>query len=233
VPLARPLLESTVLDIARRRVPAKAREWFDAEIAGLAAAGEPRRFVAAFVAAARHAGRIPIALDADESAALRALGLTWSLDAWQADEIVRVALLLVAAARLSREGLDDLVERCYRHGDGRERQAVLRALPLLPHPERFLTLALDACRSTTRPVFEALACDNPYPAAHLHEIHFNPMVMKALAADLSLDRIVSLGTRVTADLMRLARDYVAERRASGCSVPADAWRLTAEVWSTA
>jgi hypothetical protein len=231
--LARPLLAAGVLDIARRRVPAKARDWFEGETATLGGAVEARRFVAAFVAAARHAGRVPIALDIDERSSLRALGITWSLQAWQADELVRVALLLTAAARLSREALDDVVERCYRGGDGRERQAVLRALPLLPRPERFLTLALDAGRSMTRPVFETLACDNPYPAVHFHEIHFNPMVMKALAADLSLDRVVGLSGRVSAELMRLARAYVAERRASGRTVPPDVWRLTAEVWSAA
>ena len=106
-------------------------------------------------------------------------------------------------------------------------------LPLLPHPERFLTSALDAGRSMTRPVFEALACDNPYPAVHFHEIHFNPMVMKALAADLSLDRVVGLSGRVTAELMRLTRAYIAERRASGRMVPTEVWRLTAEAWSAA
>lgn len=231
--LAHPLLAAGVLDIARRRVPAEARDWFEGEVATLGGAVESRRFVAAFVAAARHAGRGPVTLDIDERSSLRALGITWSLQPWQADELVRVALLLTAATRLSREALDDVVECCYRGGDGRERQAVLRALPLLPHPERFLTLALDAGRSTTRPVFEALACDNPYAAVHFHEIHFNPMVMKALAADLSLDRIVGLGGRVTAELMRLARAYVAERRASGRTVPAEVWRLTAEVWSAA
>ena len=231
--LSRPLLAAGVLDIARRRVPTKASDWFEGETTTLGGAVDARRLVAAFVAAARHAGRVPIALDSDERASLRALGVTWSLQTWQADELVRVALLLTAAAGLSREALDDVVERCYRYGDGRERQAVLRALPLLPHPERFLTVALDAGRSTTRPVFEALACDNPYPAIHFHEIHFNPMVMKALAADLPLDRIVGLSRRVTAELLRLARTHLAERRASGRTVPPAMSRLTAEVWSAA
>jgi hypothetical protein len=54
--LARPLLAAGVLDIARRRVPAEARDWFEGETATLGGAVEARRFVAAFVAAARHAG---------------------------------------------------------------------------------------------------------------------------------------------------------------------------------
>jgi hypothetical protein len=231
--LARPLLAAVFLDAARRRVPADARDWFETETAALAGIIDSPRLVAAFVAAARHTGRGPLALDVEERASLRSIGVTWPLDAWRSDELIRVAMLLGAAARLTRPPLEDLVERCYWHGDGRERQAVLRALPLLPDPERFLTLALDAARSTTRPVFEAVACDNPYPARHFHEVHFNPLVMKALAADLPLDRIVGLGARVTAELMRLARAHVAERRASGRSIPPDAWRLTAEVWSAA
>ena len=67
----------------------------------------------------------------------------------------------------------------------RERQAVLRVLALLPEPARFLAIALDACRTSTQPVFEAIACENPYPAAYFPEASFNQMVLKAVFTEVA------------------------------------------------
>jgi len=105
--------------------------------------------------------------------------------------------------------------------DNRERQAILRALPFLPSQERFVPLAADATRSNVLPVFEALACENPFPAEHLPEQNFNQLVMKALFNGVKLSRIRGLGWRVGPELSRMAGDYAAERRAAGRPVPAD------------
>lgn len=109
----------------------------------------------------------------------------------------------------------------HRDGDTRERQAILRALPVLPHPDRFLALAIDACRSGVPSLFEAIACENPYPAAHFPALNFNHMVLTALVTGVALERLVGLGARVTPELVRMANEYAAERRAAGRSVPAD------------
>ena len=70
-------------------------------------------------------------------------------------------------------------------------------------------------------MFEALACENPYPAAHFPERNFNQMVLKALFNSIELSRIDGLSGRRNAELSRMARDYAAERRAAGRAVPAD------------
>ncbi len=113
-------------------------------------------------------------------------------------------------------------------GDGAERQAVLRALPLLPVPERFLEIAVDACRSHIQPLFEAVACENPYPAFYFPELNFNQMVLKALFTGVALARILGLEGRITPELGRMAADYASERRAAGRSVPPDIGQLTGE-----
>jgi hypothetical protein len=70
-------------------------------------------------------------------------------------------------------------------------------------------------------VFRAIACDNPYPAAHFPEASFNQMVLKAVFVGAPVSRIVGLSRRATPELRRMAEDYASERRAAGRAVPED------------
>ena len=221
--LARPLLLSVLDDALLSRARDKAA-WLDA-IARTAA--DVDDFARTFGQASRHAGRSAVALSADEVSQLRELGVTWPLARWAVDDLARTAVLLRAAEVLGPRGLEALLHRAYADGDTRERQAILRALPVLPCPERFLGVAVDAERSGVPPLFEAIACENPYPAAHFPVLNFNHMVLEALVTGVSLDRIVGLPARVTPALVRLANDYAAERRAAGRLVPADVDYITA------
>jgi hypothetical protein len=166
-------------------------------------------FAIRFAAAARRLGRDPArGAGRDEGAPTR-------------DEQGRAALLLAALSALADEAHVAFVSRLFRRGDLREQRAVLRALPLLPGPERFLPLAVEACRTNVLPVFEAVACESPYPAAHFPEAGFNQLVMKAVFLGLALARIRDLPARWNAELARMAGDLVRERRAAGRPVPAD------------
>jgi hypothetical protein len=176
-------------------LPLQAREWV------LAVAEDDRlALLAAFSGAARAVGKEPCAVV--------------ERGTWGADEVARAALLVRGAASISPEEL-------YDRGDNRERQAVLRALPLLPGPERFLPLAIEACRTNVLTIFEAIACENDYPQRWFPEPNFNQMVLKAAFNGLALARILGLGARKNAELARMAADFAAERRAAGRPVPAD------------
>jgi hypothetical protein len=222
VKLARPLLLSVMEDLVGQR----AREggaWLEATAD---ATKEADAFASAFANASRRTGRSALGLTPPDVARLREVGLTWPMTRWALDDLARAALLVRASEVLDSRELVSLVDRVYRHGDTRERQAVLRALPLLADAERLLPVAVDAARSGVPPLFEAIACENPYPAAHFPLLNFNHLVMQALVTGVSLDRIVGLGARVTPDLVRMANDYAAERRAAGRRVPADLDYLT-------
>ena len=182
----------------------------------------------AFTAATRRLGRSRLAPSGEEISRLAGAGVSWPVGTWGADELGRVALLVAAASHWPEAELEALVEECYHRGDGAERQAVLRALPLLPAPERFLEIAVDACRSHIQPLFEAIACENPYPALYFPELNFNQMVLKALFTGVALARILGVEDRVTPELSRMAADYASERRAAGRSVPPDIGQLTGE-----
>ncbi len=211
--------------LVARRVDPAARTWLEharEAVADHAALAE------AFTATARRVGKRPLDVSDTEIAEAVALGVTWPMTRWTVDEVARITILLGAAARLALPELEDVATDCYRRGDNREHQAVLRAFAFLPDSKRFLETAIDACRTSIQPIFEAIACENPYPATHFPDLNFNQMVLKALFTGVALDRIVGLDGRLTPELARMARGYASERRAARRSVPADIGRLTGE-----
>lgn len=221
-------VEHALREFVEPRLEPPAREWLARTFAAVGPEPDPGGLLEAFTAAARRVGHARLVPTEEEKVRLAGAGLSWPVGTWGADELSRVALLVAAAARWPEAPLEALVEECYRQGDGAERQAVLRALPMLPAPERFLDIAVDACRSHIQPLFDAIACENPYPALHFPELNFNQMVLKALFTGVALARILGLAGRVTPELGRMAAGYASERRAAGRSVPPDIGQLTGE-----
>ncbi len=175
-------------------------------------------FELAFASVGRRFGEAPLGIDAriaDDA------GHEWSIAGWGLDEAARGLLVVAGIAHVASAEQVAWVEGLHRAGTLRERQAVLRALALLPEPTRFLPIALDACRTSTQPVFEAIACENPYPAAYFPEASFNQLVLKAVFTGVRVARILDLARRRTPELARMAADYAAERRAAGRPVPDD------------
>ena len=224
VTFARSPLAACLLDLVERRAVAQ-RTW----LRETAAAAEAHTLETAFAETSRRVGAAPFALADAERAVLSALGVDWSLDAWAIDDAARAVWLLLVAERAAAD-LEGLIERRRRRGDARQRAALMRVLPLLPDARQWLAVALEARRGDVRAVLEALVCDNPYPAAHFHEVHFDDLVLAALDADLPLARMIGLGARVTERLATAAARVAASRRAAGRRPPQDLWRLG---WSVA
>lgn len=214
------------MDLLRARLSASNRAWLES-IASRMRGERPRlALLEAFTAAPRRLGRRPLLLTASEQAAVAAVDPEVSLALWTVADAGRAWLLLQAHAAAGREPESTaLVAAAYEEGDSGEQQSWLRALPFLPAPERFLALAIDTCRTNILPQFEAIACENPYPARCFPELNFNQMVLKALFNSIALERIVGLDRRLNAELSRMASDYVQERRAAGRTVPADIWTV--------
>ena len=205
------------LAVVRGRCAPAGREWLDAAIARLGSPLDRAAFQAAFAGAARRVGVVP--MDGADADALGVAGRPLA-------DVARTALLLRALEALPSDEHAAFVDEVYRRGDGAEQAAVLRALPLLPGPERFLATAVEACRTNSLPVFAAVACANPYPARYFPELHFNQMVLKVVFVELPLRAVVGLDGRITPDLRRMAADYARERRAAGRPVPPDVGLLT-------
>jgi hypothetical protein len=223
-PLTAVLPTAAAGPLVRLLAAREAAAWLDGALADTGLHAPPfdeARFFSAFSGAGRRLGKAPATLTGDERGVLARDGIDWRLDAWCVDELGRAVLLLEAFRVLSPPPAAALLAACYARADNRERQAILRVLPLLPDARRFVALAVDACRSSVQTVFEAIACENPFPARHFADASFHQMVLKSMFNGVALRRVVGLAQRRTPELTRMATDYAAERRAAGRSVPAD------------
>jgi hypothetical protein len=206
-----------------------AAEWIERATAAVAA-GTVDPLLDAYTQASHHLGLRPFTLGSHDEVTLMESGVVF--EKWTAEDAGRLLLLL--ARHRSGASLDAFIgdaAACFEQGDAREQQSWLRAVALLPEPARFLPQVVDACRTNILPLFESVACENPYPADFFPDLNFNQMVLKALFNGVSLRRVIGLERRLNPDLARMAKDYAAERRAAGRTVPADILLVTAEVTS--
>ncbi len=173
------------------------RQWL-VQALGRAETGSLDELLTVYTAASRRMGNGPLPTPADGPA----------FEHWTLEDAARVLLLLTRAGTSPATFREDAVA-CYEQGDAREQRSWLRAIGTLPDPEQFLAAAVDACRSSILPIFEAIACENPYPSRYFPERNFNQMVLKALFSGVALSRVVGLdGTpecRVDADGVGLRR----------------------------
>ena len=202
------------------RLSVRGRSWLEKEMAAMAPGRPADIILHALSAASLYVGRGQLKLTDEELQRVAALDADLSIVDWTTDVAARAALLLKLADAAPSQ-FADLALACYEHGDARAQHGWLRALPILPQPQRFLPTALDACRSANPQLFEAIGCENPYPARYFPERNFNQLVMTALDSGVELSRIVGVSRRSNADLVRMVGDYASERKAAGRSAPPD------------
>ena len=205
-------------DILWARIEGPARDWLDRAWPGVEEAQTSVRFRATFAGVTRRLRDVRM-MDGDITALTEA-GVIGAAG-WSIDRVARTALLRQVLVAVPADEQAGFVRQVYLRGDYKEQRAVLASLSFLPGPERYLDLAIDACRTNVLDVFEGIACENAYPAAHFPEANFNQMVLKAIFMEVSVARVAGLAQRATAELTRMATDFGAERRAAGRTVPDD------------
>jgi hypothetical protein len=208
-----------LLPALRAQISPAAHVWLE-DARNRAAHGTVPQLMLAYTEASRHLGRTPLALEAQQRAACQELSDA-VVDHWTLEDAGRLLLLLARYEHVDSPAARAAAIECYEQGSAREQQSWLRTIALLPGREQFLAVAIDACRTSILPLFESIACENTYPAAHFPERNFNQLVLKALFNGVALQRIIGLRARLNPELSRMARDYAAERQAAGRPVPAD------------
>ena len=202
----------------KRVLQAGAAQWLDAEIDRQREAVDERRLGMALGLVGRRIGRTELALSGDDIAAAQVLHPRWRPDMWGTDEAARVALLLATwsgdeAAFAAR------IDRLCATGELTEHVACLKGFAVFPAPASLLSRARAAVRSSMQPPFEAIACHNPYPADHFDDAVYNQMVVKCVFSGVPIETVVGLDERRNAELVRMMRDLVSERRAAGRLLP--------------
>jgi hypothetical protein len=179
---------SLLREMVLARLPRAAGAFWQTAIAAACRPFHGESFLRHFAGVTRHLRNVPLVHTPAERMALERAGIDWPLGA--SDDLARMAMLASAAEQMYGPDHVALSDDCYRRGDLREQRAVLRSLPLWPSGERFREIARSACRSHIRPTFEAIACDNPYPASCFDRDELDRMIDKALFLEIPLARIV-------------------------------------------
>ncbi len=155
--------------------------WFRGAVDELSHASGDRALGIAIGLAPRRLGKAGLALGADDLA--RAAALRNGLDpaGWSVDQLARVALMV--ASYRDDAAFAASLDRFCATAEINELIALCLGFAIYPVTAPIEPRAREAIRSGMKPVFEALAHRNPYPAEVFAEDHWNQMIVKAVFTD--------------------------------------------------
>jgi hypothetical protein len=201
-----------------RTLRSEAMVWLDGALAAQRAGVDERPLAVAFGLAGRKVGRADLSLSDAEIAAARGLRAGWQPQRWGVDEAARVALLL-ATWRGDEPAFATRIERLCASAEVGELVGCLKGFAVFPAAARLEPRAREGVRASMRPPFEAIACHNPYPSDYFDEAAWNQMVVKCVFVGAPIDTIVGLHARRNPELIRMLKDFAAERHAAGRPLP--------------
>jgi hypothetical protein len=204
------------------RLGAGPRQWWNETRRRIAMGVSDDDFARLLSLASRHAPRHALEPTIEERRRAAHDLRGWNPERWSVLETLRVSLVL-ERADISQPSFERALEEAFRYADEGELTALYRCLAFLPVGERFVWRAKEGCRTNIRPVFEAVACDTPYPSTHFEELAWNQMVIKALFMGAPVWRIFDLDARLSPELARMALDLADERRSAGRRVQTELW----------
>jgi len=217
--------EDTLLALLRQRLTASAWEALEGARGEAAAGSDPHLVARRFAALDRQVGRGTLAAD---TAPIAGGTDPVPVAGWPLATAARASLLL-AIARGVGHGLEAAVA-IYDRGEIGERIACLRALPLLEASDAGLPAVEDGCRSNVLPLFDA-ATVNPYASRWLDDDAFAHAVLKRATLGLPVAPVVRLDERGGAEVARMLRGLMRERKISGRPWPEEAEAIAARLES--
>jgi hypothetical protein len=213
---------AAVLDFLRallsRHLAPEAKDWLEGEIGRQRGGVDERRLAISLGLVGRKIGRKDLALGGDDVTTAQRLRPRWRPDTWGADEAARVAILL-AAYHDDDGAFAARIDRLCTTADVTEHVACLKGFAVFPAARELHDRAREGVRSSTRPIFEAIATNNPYPFEHFDTAAWNQMVVKCVFVECPIETIVGLDERRNPELLQMLRDFISERHAAGRSLP--------------
>jgi hypothetical protein len=214
-----------------RALPADAMQWLDDEIARQEAGADERRLGIALGLASRKLGRAELKLGADDIATAQQLRPGWQPQSWSAAEAARVVLWL-ATYNGDDAGFAARVDKLAATAEVTELVACLKGFAVFPAPAALYARAREGARSSIGAVFEAIACNNPYPRDHFDEAAWNQLVVKCVFVGAPIETIVGVAGRRNPELLEMLRDLVAERSAAGRALSKAVHEYVEDGWGT-
>jgi len=193
--------------------------WFLSAIFKITDEFDHNLFAADFSVVARKLGKGQVKIEQSDRQVFKDACAPYAPENWEIGQAARAAMITKVFLFLPALDQEKFLYELYYRGDNQEKQAVLQTLIFLPDSKRFLHLAVEGGRTNVMDVFYAIACDNAFAWAHFTDLQFNQMVLKALFTGTPIERILGWKKRNNSELLRMANDYAAERRAANREVP--------------
>jgi len=210
-----------------QRLANEQQEWLQALLIE-ARKGATGPVVLGFAQMSRRLGNGALGLSEGERLQAGTARRGWQPDRSSVSELARARLVLALGSIEFTKYRSALVG-LFEDADWAEQVALYKALSIAPHPSSLVAQATEGIRSNIKPVFEAVALDNPYPADYLSEAQFNQLVLKCLFVESPLYRVHALDVRVNPALAAMLCDYARERWAAGRKVSPELWRAVGPV----
>lgn len=217
-----PQVEKLLDDWLAHAVPADPLAWLKERIEKIAK-GDQKTLFLAFGMVPRKLGKADLNLSESDLASAASARPGWNPKNWTVDQAARIRLVLALAGR-NEDPFVEALDKLFASGEVGELVALYQALPVLPFQSAHALRASEGTRTNIKPVFCAVAHQNPYPAEHLEEGRWNQMVLKSLFIDAPLAPILGLDQRANPALARMLIDYAHERWAAGRPVSPELWR---------
>jgi hypothetical protein len=208
----------------QQKADAKAVNWLEAQAEKVQANDKPTLLFISFSQCSRHFSKDTLILSEADAQEASKIVHNWRPGNWDLLTVARAFLILHLPHTDPTKWLKTL-DQLFETGDMNELEALYKTLPLYPHQERLAARASEGLRSNMTVVFDAVALNNPYPAAHLNETAWNQLVLKAIFLQRPLYQIIGLDERANPRLAETLLDAARERWAAQRSVMPELWRM--------
>ncbi|OYX26180.1 MAG: hypothetical protein B7Z06_06070 [Flavobacteriales bacterium 32-35-8] len=132
--------------------------------------------------------------------------------------------ILVNVLEADKDFFTSKVSNIIQVADTTELETFLKYLILLPNPEAYKHVAVDALRTNITPIFDAISLNNPYPALYFDDKQWNQMYLKAAFMQRDLSAILDIDKRANKELARIISDFAHERWAASRDIIPYFWR---------
>jgi hypothetical protein len=213
-----------------QRLPEPGLHWLRAQLLAIRAQDDEQQLGKALGKALgwapRKLGKAALAPDAADLRAAWTCRAGFDPGSWQVDQCARVAFVL-ACYRGDASAFARVIDGFAVSAEIYELVALYRGFALYPAAVALEPRAREAVRSSMRPIFDAIAHCNPYPAAHFDSAAWNQMVLKTFFLETPLWPVHGLERRANPALARVLVDLAHERWAAGRAVSPELWRCVA------
>ncbi|WP_114752355.1 EboA domain-containing protein [Pleomorphovibrio marinus] len=218
------LIPQFLLEVLQKLADVSSLDWLAARAKKIAVEEKKTTLFLSFSQASRFFTKDGLSLEDSQLKRAKALKADWRPETWNQLNAARAYLVLHLPHADSTKWLKTL-DQLFETGDMNELESLYKTLCLYPHQELLAPRAAEGLRSNMTIVFDAVALNNPYPAAHLNETAWNQLVLKAIFLQRPLYQIIGLDERANAHLADTLLDAANERWSAHRSVMPELWRL--------